>query len=182
MTYDASKCRQSVWRAMIDIFKESKARAIGVSNFEIKHIKDCIAVENGKYLPSVNQIEFHGYWHEYDLVNYCQENKILINGYAPLGTPDVMIGNWTSPTPLLTVHPVAVNIANKYQKSAAQVWCRWQWQQNIIINPRTENAEHMKENLNIFDFELNEEEMLQLGSLNPVPINPKVTPDPIWYQ
>eukprot|EP01083_Nonionella_stella_P209729 759969_1 len=129
-TYDPSKCRQSVWRAMIDIFEKGKARAIGVSNFEVKHLQDCIAVDNGKYLPAINQIEFHGYWHEFDLVNWCQSRGITINGYAPVGTPDVMIGNWTDPTPLLINHPVAMNIGNKYKKTAAQVWLRWQWHQN----------------------------------------------------
>jgi len=182
-TYDASKCRQSSWRAMIDILKSNKARAIGVSNHEIRHIEDCLAVEDGKYPPAVNQFEFHGYWHEYDLVDYCQRKGIVVNSYAPLGTGDVMIGNWTDETPILVKHPVAMNIAGKYDKSTAQVWLKWAHQQDIVINPRTQNEEHMKENMAIFDdaFNLDMEEMLQLGSLSPVPPNPKVTDDPNTY-
>jgi len=181
-SYDPSLCRQSVWKAMIEILKSQKARAIGVSNHEVKHIEDCLAVEDGMYPPAVNQFEFHGYWHEYELVDYCQRNKIVVNSYAPLGTGDVMIGNWTKDTPILIQHPVALAIAEKYKKSAAQVWLKWAHQQNIVLNPRTSNSDHMKENLAIFDvedgFDLDEEEMLELGSLSPVPPNPKVTADP----
>merc|ERR550525_1189057 len=181
--YDASLCRQSVWKAMIDILHSKKARAIGVSNFEVKHIDDCLAVDNGKYPPAVNQFEFHGYWHEYVLVDYCQRNNIVVNSYAPLGTGDVMTGNWTDKTPILVKHPIAINIGEKYNKSAAQVWLKWQNQQRIVLNPRTSNEEHMQENLDIFDdsFVLNEEEILILGSLSPVPANPKVADDPNTY-
>lgn len=182
-SYDPSKCRQSVWKAMIQIFKDGKARAIGVSNHEIKHIADCLAVEDGKYPPAVNQFEFHGYWHEYELVDYCQRNNIVVNSYAPLGTGDVMFGNWTKETPILIEHPVALQIAKKYGKSSAQVWLKWANQQGIVINPRTSNPDHMKENMDIFgkEFHLDEEEMLMLGSLSPVPPNPKVTDDPNTY-
>jgi len=181
--YDASKCRQSVWKAMVQIFKEGKARAIGVSNFEEKHIADCLAVEGGRYPPAVNQFELHGYWHEYDLVEYCQRNNIVVNSYAPLGTGDVMVGNWTDQTPILIKHPVAVGIAEKHKTSAAQVWLKWANQQDIVLNPRTTNPDHMRENLDIFgkDFRLDQEEMLMLGSLSPVPPNPKVTDDPNTY-
>ena len=90
-----------------------------------------------------------------------------------------MYGNWTSPTPLLTIHPVAISIGSKYGKSASQVWLRWQIQQNINVNPRSWNITHMKENMDIFDFELNEEEMLQLSSVsaNP-PADPTTNADP----
>ena len=107
-------------------------------------------------------------------MEYCQEYNILFNSYAPLGTPDVEYGNWN---PILTQHPIALNISKKYDKSAAQVWLRWALQQNIVVNPRSLNVDHMRENMDIFDFELNEEEILELSSLTP-PSDPKVCPFP----
>lgn len=174
VNYSPRLCRQSTWRAMELIFERGKARAIGVSNFEEKHMQDILDMNS--LVPSVNQIEFHGYWHEYALVQYCQELNITVNGYAPMGDPDVMFGNWSV---LLTEHPLAAEIGNRYEKSAAQVWLRWQHQQDIVVNPRTENVEHMKENLDIFDFELKEEEMLNLASVSR-PYNPKVCQNPIY--
>merc|ERR1719245_811331 len=102
---------------MIEIFKEKKARAIGVSNFVERQIEDILKVDDGKYPPAVNQFEFHGYWHEYELVDYCQRHKIVVNSYAPLGTGDVMTGNWTDQTPILVKHPIAIDIGKKYEKS-----------------------------------------------------------------
>eukprot|EP01084_Bolivina_argentea_P257453 433759_1 len=69
-TYNVSLCRQHTWRALEDMFKNGTAKAIGVSNFEEKHMTDIINMNS--LLPAVNQFEFHGYWHEYDLVEYCQ--------------------------------------------------------------------------------------------------------------
>ena len=132
------------------MYNEGNLRAIGVSNFEKNHLMDIFNLNS--LIQSINQFEFHGYWHEYDLVQFCQEYKITVNAYAPLGTPDIEYGYWQ---PVLTQHPVAMNISNKYNKSAAQIWLRWIIQQNIITNPRSWNITHRQQNLDIFDFELN---------------------------
>eukprot|EP01084_Bolivina_argentea_P258099 434986_1 len=82
--YSPSICRQQTWKAYEYIFTElNGAKAIGVSNYEKDHINDIL--ELNSLIPSVNQIEFHGYWHEYDLVEFCQNNKITVNSYCPLG-------------------------------------------------------------------------------------------------
>eukprot|EP01084_Bolivina_argentea_P238059 399951_1 len=82
--YNATLCRQSTWKAYEYIFSElNGAKAIGVSNFEQKHIQDILVLQS--LIPSVNQFEFHGYWHETDLVEYCQSLNIQVNSYAPLG-------------------------------------------------------------------------------------------------
>lgn len=117
--------------------------------------------------------DFEGYWHEYDLIQWCQGNNITVNSYAPLGTPDVEYGAWVDPTPILTEHPVAQDKAKKYGKSVAQIWLRWIWQQGLVLNPRSWNKDHMKENMEIFDFEISQEDMLDLASIQ-VPKNPKV--------
>merc|ERR1712228_545954 len=107
--YSPSLCRQSTWKALEFIFNEGKAKAIGVSNFEQKHLMDIFDLNS--LLPAVNQFEFHGYWH-----------------------------------PVLTQHHVAIAIGQKYNKSAAQVWLRWTWQQGIVSNPRSWNDDHQREN------------------------------------
>ena len=90
--YSPKACRQSTWRGLQYIYngynreqdnKFVRAKAIGVSNFEQNHLNDII--ELNELLPALNQIEFHGYWHEYQLVNYCQSYNITVCSYCPLG-------------------------------------------------------------------------------------------------
>lgn len=167
-------CRQSVWKAMTKIYNSGRAHAIGVSNFEANHVDDIISM--GGLIPAVNQVEFHPYWHEDDLVAYCKSHKMVFNSYAPLGTPD-----WAPPTHnwngTILQLPAVQQIAKAHSRTAAQVIQRWEWQQGIVVNPRTEDPAHMKENLDFFDFELTDDEMKVLSNL-PKPKNPKVCPDP----
>ena len=151
-----------------------KARAIGVSNFEINHLEDIIAMKTS--LPAVNQVEFHPYWHESDLLAFCKAHNITFNGYAPVGAPD-----W-APTQrhwnhTLLQEPTIARIAQSHNRTPAQVTLRWQWQQGVVVNPRTMNPEHMKEDLDFFDFELSSDEMEQISNITP-PSEPKVTGDP----
>ena len=167
-------CRQSVWKALETLFNSSKALAIGVSNFEKNHLEDMILMKS--LIPSVNQVEYHPYWHEDDLLDYCKSKNIIFNSYSPLGAPD-----W-APTEhgwngTILALPVIQNIAKAHQRTAAQVLQQWQWQQGIVVNPRTWNQDHMKENLNFFDFKLSDDEMKQISSIKP-PSDPKVCPDP----
>ena len=167
-------CRQSTWKAMEEIYKMGKARAIGVSNFERNHLEDIIVMNST--LPAVNQVEFHPYWHEDDLLAFCKSYNITFNGYSPVGCPD-----W-APTKHEWNHtvlqePTIVNIAKSHGRTPAQVILRWEWQQGVLAQPRTVNPEHMKENLNYFDFVLSDDEMKQISSISP-PTQPKVCPDP----
>ena len=167
-------CRQSVWRALEQLLKDGKAMAIGVSNFEQNHLEDLLMLKS--MAPSVNQVEYHPYWHEDDLLSYCKSHNITFNSYSTLGCPD-----WAPSTHgwngTILALPVIQNIAKAHQRSAGQVIQRWQWQQGIVVNPRTMNQDHMKENLNFFDFELTGDEMKQISSIKP-PSRPKVCPDP----
>ena len=169
----ANSCRVSSWKAMIEIFKSGGAHAIGVSNFEAKHIKGLHA--SGLPLPAVNQCEFSPYWHEMDLLEYCKANKILFNGYAPLAAPDWAPSShhWNSS---LLDSPVLKKIAAAHSKSPAQVSLQWSLQHNIVINPRTWNTAHMQENLNL-NFMLSDTEMNEIANI-PKPLNPKVCHNP----
>jgi len=133
----------------------------------------------GSLLPAVNQVEYHPYWHEDDLVKFCEDHKIQFNGYSSVGCPDLMSPK-TNPSGWRTQvieQPVVQTIAQKYKKTPAQVVLRWSWQQKIVVNARSWNPVHHMENLAFFDFELTQEEMAAIGNL-PKPPNPKITPDP----
>jgi len=166
-------CRQSVWKAMEEIYKSGKALAIGVSNFEQNHLEDIIMMNSS--VPSVNQVEFHPYWHEDDLVKYCKSKSIVFNSYSSLGTPDwaPTRHHWNG---TILELPLIQSIAKAHTCTAAQVIQRWEWQQGVVVNPRTMNSTHMKENLSFFDFELSDSEMEQISTIKP-PSDPKVCPD-----
>ena len=109
-------------------------------------------------------------------MEYCKSKNIIFNGYTPLGAPDwgPTKHNWNG---TILELPVIENIAKAHQRTAAQIIQRWQWQQGIVVNPRTLKQDHMKENLDFFDFELSEDEMKQISSIKP-PSDAKVCPDP----
>ena len=127
-------------------------------------------------IPSVNQIEYQPYWHEDDLLEYCKSKNITFNSYSPLGAPDwaPTEHNWNG---TILELPVIQNIAKAHQRTAGQIVLRWHWQHGIVVNPRTMSKDHMKENLNFFDFELSDDEMKQISEIKPPP-DPKVCPDP----
>ena len=166
--------RQSCWKALEYLYNNSKARAIGVSNFEIKHIQDIVDLKS--LLPAVNQVEYHPFWHEDDLVDYCKKMNITYNSYSSVGTPD-----WAPPTHgwdhSVLKDPTVVRIAQAHQCTPAQVVQQWEWKQGIVVNPRTMNETHMKENLSFFNVQLTADDMKDISSIKP-PNNPKVCPDP----
>ena len=166
--------RQSCWKALEYLFNNGKARAIGVSNFEVNHIQDIVDLKG--LLPAVNQVEYHPFWHEDDLVEYCQKMGITFNGYAPLSASDwgPIERGWDRS---VLNDPTVVSIAQAHGCTPAQVVQQWQWKQGIVVNPRSMNVTHMKENLNFFNVQLTAADMKAISSIKP-PNNPKVCPDP----
>jgi len=168
-------CRQETWKALVTIFQSNGARAIGVSNFEVNHLEDIF--ELGGVIPSVNQVEFHAYWHEDPLVDFCVKHNITFNSYSPLGAPDHMAFHKDQWGVFLLYHPRVISIAQAHEKTTAQVLLRWAVQQGIVVNPRTKNPKHMRDNLDIFDFELTLDEMANLSFIQR-PTMYKVCNDP----
>jgi len=161
-TINFRPCREDTWKALEDIFRAKKARAIGVSSYEVSHLEEIIELNTS--LPAVNQVEFHLYWHEDLIVDFCQKHNILFNSFAPLGAPDFVayLPKDRFGVPLMNV-PLVGELAKKYMKSPAQVLLRWAVQQDIVVNPRTENPAHMMENLDLFSFSLTDTELAQLS-------------------
>jgi len=163
--YDERLCRLSTWRAMLHILDTGRARAVGVSNFNITHLQEI--VDAGLRLPSVNQCPFHLYrsTSQQALRDYCKAHNITFWGYSPLGVPDVQIFPTTtgmSWTPM--EDPAVVKIAQTHGVTPAQVLLQWQYALGIPTNPRSQNAEHMRENLNSYSFTLTDDEIKTLSS------------------
>jgi len=169
-------CRQDTWRALELIFTQGHAHAIGVSNFEQRHLADIF--ETATMLPAVNQFEFHPYWQPLELLQYCQSLNITVMSYSPLGAPDFMAWHTDKWPIALLDQPVLAILGKKYNKTPAQILIRWHLQHNIALHPRTNKPEHMAENLDVFDFLLNSNEMNAISAIQR-PLRSKVCPDPL---
>ncbi|MDD3366146.1 MAG: aldo/keto reductase [Sphaerochaetaceae bacterium] len=139
------------WRAMGELYKQKKVRAIGVSNFHIHHLKDILAASD--IVPAVNQIELHPLLNQKKIRDFCQLNNIVVEAYSPL-----MKGNLNL--------PVLVDIAERYKKTPAQVVLRWNVQHGIVTIPKSVHDYRIRENSQIFDFSLSDEEMAEIDALN----------------
>lgn len=170
-SYNEAACRLSTYRALVDIWKAGRARAIGVSNYNTTHLQEI--VDAGLPLPAVNQIPYFLYHSNVqdDTVAWCKAHGVLVNGYSPFGVPDHR--TFVPPaalTPLLD--PVAASIAAAHAVSTAEVQLAWQWTLGLVVNPRSMNAFHMLQNLGRslagtlpwWNLELSDAEMAQLSS------------------
>ncbi|MFD4707336.1 aldo/keto reductase [Gottfriedia sp. NPDC058432] len=149
------------WKALETLYKDGKVKAIGMSNFQIHHLKEVMA--NAEIMPMINQVELHPMLSQVELREFLKENSIQVEAWAPL-----MQGQ-------LFENETLSQIANKHNKSIAQVVLRWHLQNGIVIIPKSIKEHRIQENANIFDFELTEEDMSQINSLNQ---NHRVGPDP----
>ncbi|MDY3299336.1 MAG: aldo/keto reductase [Limosilactobacillus reuteri] len=150
---DAAKINAETWRAMEDLYNEGKIRAIGVSNFMPHHIAELM--KTAKVAPAVDQIEVHPGWPHTEEVKYLQAHNILVEAWAPLGGQGAKV----------LTNPTMIQIADKYQKTPAQVCLRWILQQGILPLPKSVHKERMASNQNIFDFELTDEDMRKISLL-----------------
>ncbi|MEA3322438.1 MAG: aldo/keto reductase [Bacillota bacterium] len=149
------------WKALEKLYKDGRVRAIGVSNFQIHHLQDILDVAEVK--PMVNQVEYHPKLSQVELLNFCKENGIQMEAWSPL-----MQGQ-------LLDNDVLKEIAAAHNKSVAQVILRWDLQNGVVTIPKSVKEHRIKENADIFDFELSEDEMQKIHALNE---DKRVGPDP----
>jgi diketogulonate reductase-like aldo/keto reductase len=152
---------QETWPVMEEIYENGRAKAIGVSNFQIHHLEDIL--QNGQIVPAVNQIEFHPYLLQSELLNFCQENKIQVEAWSPLVQGQIVN------------EPVIQRMAEKYQKTPAQIALRWDLQHKVVTIPKSARPNRIVENADIFDFELSEADIQVLDALDE---GRRVGPDP----
>lgn len=149
--YDAE-----AYHAMEKAVEEGKIRSIGLSNWYIEELKAFIPQVN--IIPALVQNEIHPYYQEGEVIDYIHSLGIVVEAWYPLGGR----GHQTE----LLNDSVLKKIADKYNKSVAQVILRWDLQKGVVVIPGSSNPEHIQENIEIFDFELTDEEMEQINKLN----------------
>lgn len=138
------------WRAMTELYNAGKIRAIGVSNFLPHHLRALMETE---VKPMVNQLQFHPGMMQEEAVAYCRANDILVEAWSPLGSGKILN------------NALLNEIAAKYGKSTPQICLRWVLQHGLPSTPRPDLPEHLKENLEIFDFEISDADMQRIDAM-----------------
>ncbi|MGM0547735.1 MAG: aldo/keto reductase [Bacillota bacterium] len=139
-------------KALKELQTEGLVKNIGVSNFTINHLKD--ALELYPDLIAVNQVEFHPTFYQKDLLEFCRKNGIILTAYSPLARGEIF------------ENEILQNLADKYNKSAAQLALKWLIDKNIVAIPKASSKAHLKANLNLFDWELPAEAREKIDKLN----------------
>ncbi|WP_320165338.1 aldo/keto reductase [uncultured Trichococcus sp.] len=142
------------WKDMEKAVAEGKVKSIGLSNFESERLEEVLTAATIN--PSVLQVECHPYYQQNDLKKRIAPYNTVIESWYPLGHGDAA----------LIEEPVFTKLAEKYGKTNAQIILRWHIQEGIIVFPKSSNPVHIKENIDIFDFELTEEEMNEIRQLD----------------
>lgn len=152
---------KDAWRALEQLYKEGKVKAIGVSNFQIHHLQDLM--KDAEIKPMINQVELHPRLTQKEIRDFCKQEGIQVEAWSPL-----MQGQ-------LLDNPVLKEIAERHGKSIAQVILRWDLQHGIVTIPKSTKEHRIQENADVFNFELTAEDMEKIDALNE---NHRVGPDP----
>lgn len=140
------------YKIMEEIYKSGRAKAIGVSNFKTHHLQDLL--DNTEIVPAVDQMEFNPQMQDNDILEMCREKGIVLEAWSPLGSGACLENSEIK------------EIGKKYNKSAAQVIIRWLLQKGIVVFPKSVHEDRIKENANVFDFELTNEEIELINGMN----------------
>jgi diketogulonate reductase-like aldo/keto reductase len=144
--------RNETWRALEFLYREKRCRAIGVSNYTAVHLDELLS--RCEIAPAVNQVEFHPFLYQRQLLEYCRGKGIALEAYSPLTKGQKL------------VDPTLVQLAQKYQRTPAQILIRWGLQHGLIVIPKSVRRERIEENANVFDFEISTSDMRVLDGLD----------------
>jgi len=156
----------STWKTLEEFYREGRARSIGVSNFQPHHLRR-IHQETG-IRPAVNQIEVHPYLTQEEVVAFCAEHQIAIESWSPLARGGALLSD-----------PEVLSIARGVGKTPAQVVLRWHIERGYIVFPKSITPARIRENIDIFDFELTGEDVERISALNR---NERTGPDPDTFR
>ncbi|NDV82935.1 aldo/keto reductase [Bacteroides sp. 51] len=154
---------KETWKIFEEIYNTGRAKAIGVSNFKKHHLEELKDVST--ITPAVNQIELHPYLVQQEDLDYCNENGIRVEAWSPFAANKFNLFN----------EKIIIDIAEKHEKSPAQIILRWDHQRGVVVIPKSSNEKRLAENIDIFDFKLSDEEIAQISALNR---NKRVGSDP----
>jgi len=147
-----SNLRLDTWKALEKLLDLGKTRAVGVSNYTIRHLTE--QLDHFSIIPAVNQVEFSPFLYQKDLLDFCKSHDIVLEGYSPLTKANKLNSQ------------TLIEIGKKYGKSPAQILIRWGLQHEVIQIPRSGNKDHIYENADAFDFQITDDDMRTLDSLN----------------
>lgn len=148
---DWKQLDKETWRAMEELYQAGKVRAIGLSNFLPHHIDNIL--EDCTVRPAVDQIEYHPGYSQEAAVQYCKERNILVQAWSPIGRQRVL------------EEPLVLELAEKYAVSPAQICLKFAVQRGIIPLPKSSSVERMKENLDLYSFEMEREDIWRLATM-----------------
>ncbi len=149
--FPVTETRRPAWHKMQEIYESGKAKAIGVSNYTIKHLEELL--NECTIVPAINQVELHVYLQQQELRDYCAEKGIVIEAYSPLAH-----GNDID-------NPVLGKIASKHGKTNAQIMLKWCAQNDMVILPKSVTPERIAQNIDIYDFELDGDDLEDIAAL-----------------
>jgi diketogulonate reductase-like aldo/keto reductase len=153
---------KEAWKALEKLYKDGRVRAIGVSNFHEHHLDDLL--QDAEIKPMVNQVEYHPRLSQRSLLNYCRDRGIQLEAWSPLMQGKELLD-----------HELMKELAAKHRKRPAQIILRWDVQNGVVTIPKSVTPERIRENADIFDFELSADDMRRIDELNE---NRRVGPDP----
>ncbi|MGW0804518.1 aldo/keto reductase [Nonomuraea sp. NPDC002799] len=153
------------WRAMEKIYRDGRAKAIGTSNFTVQALTRLM--DEADITPSINQIELHPYFQQRELRNFHDANGILTEAWSPLGQGKGLLGD-----------PALAVLSGKHGKTPAQIVLRWHIQLGNVVIPKSVTPSRIAENIDVFDFVLNPEDMAAIGAMNK---GERLGPDPATF-
>lgn len=161
----AREARLAIWEAFESLHQRGDAQAIGVCNFTAAHLGDLM--DAGRTPPMVNQTELHPYCQDPGLVDFCKQHGIVVEAYAPFASGAFgLLGD-----------PVITEIAGTLERSAGQVILKWHLQQGHVVLPKSTNAARIAQNLDLFGFSLDDDQMARITALGPeAPMRTTVDP------
>lgn len=149
--FPVSQTRSLAWQTLENIYSSGKSKAIGVSNYTVKHLEELLMSTD--LVPAVNQVELHVFLQQKELREYCDEKGIIIEAYSPIAH-----GQGLDTTEL-------IEIGKGYSKTPAQIMLRWLVQNNMVVLPKSVTPSRITENAEIFDFELSSEDLETISKL-----------------
>lgn len=147
-----NKLNAETWRAFEHLYETGKVKAIGVCNFKVEHLEEL--KKTAKIMPMVNQVEIHPFSTKNNIINYCKDNNIKVVAWSPISRGRVLSND------------LMIDLSQKYKKSIVQIVLRWHMQKGVIPIPKSSNENRIKENMDIFDFEISSEDMKAIDSLD----------------
>ncbi|PJZ76028.1 aldo/keto reductase [Leptospira neocaledonica] len=144
--------RKQAWKELEKAYKEGLVRAIGVSNYTIPHLQELF--QYAEIIPTVNQVEYHPFLNQNELLNTCKKNNIVLEAYSPLAHGQKISD------------PKLAALASKYKKTPAQVLIRWAIDKGLVVIPKSVKKERILENSQVFDFKLSDSDLQAMETWN----------------